>query len=201
MLAIAIAVVVWQIRSLWFKLHPEKDKRIKFSRRLAKRPRSRQLALPRDRERPRSRKRKPRSWRAQICCRTFLRRVEIQYSYIRIATPMLAMVLSACATTPVYEGRLPWREGWREGVVEAVGDSDHLKSRYRQSCSTEAPMRTTDLLARVRWRQVGHARWWTVVVPQGTELKVGDAVYVNVASCMDAVHPRAPQLRSGVSSG
>lgn len=114
----------------------------------------------------------------------------MNFSFIRIATPLLAAFLCGCTAPPVYEGRLQWTGGWREGVVEEVGETDFLRRRLRQTCGIEALDAANGSIARIRWRQVGHARWSTVAVPQGIALKAGDAVFVNVASCKDAVQPR-----------
>lgn len=74
--------------------------------------------------------------------------------------------------------------------MEEVGETDLLKRRYRQSCDIGASVNSSVRLVRVRWRQVNRARWWTVAAPQGIALQAGDAVYVNVASCIDAAQPR-----------
>lgn len=52
------AFVVWQLRRLWLHFHPEKDKRIKFSRRLARRLRNQRLAELENRPRQKSRGKK-----------------------------------------------------------------------------------------------------------------------------------------------
>jgi hypothetical protein len=105
----------------------------------------------------------------------------------------IAWTLSGC-TTPVYEGRYRWQDGWREGVVEKIGKDERLANWFSMSCDA-SPSAYAKNFARVRWSQVGKSRWWIVALREGSTLKAGDTVYVNVSSCSASVVPRAGDPR------
>lgn len=86
-------------------------------------------------------------------------------------------MVSGCAA-PVYEHRYRFSDGWREGVVEKIGNDEIMERWYAQSCSDIA-VPPANKYVRFRWRQVGGSRFWILPLPESSQLRVGDAVYVN----------------------
>jgi hypothetical protein len=100
---------------------------------------------------------------------------------------LAAALISGCAST-VYEGRYAWRDGWREGVVKAVGTDDDMRRRYAQRCGAEA--KQASRFASLRFVERGKARVQTVAVPKDSALQAGDPVYVKVFDCAGQAIPR-----------
>lgn len=112
---------------------------------------------------------------------------------------LAAGLISGCANNPVYEGRYPWDAGWREGVVNRIGEEDDLRRRYAHRCQAEASHPSTVRFAAVRWVEMGKARSQTVTIPKDSTLKVGDLVYVKVLDCAGRAVPRTMPKRSAAA--
>ena len=100
----------------------------------------------------------------------------------RLAMLLVAVALAGCST-PVYENRLAWKDGWRKGVVVQVGSDELLKSRYEGQCPITAKHPSIESLAVVRWKDSRRVRSRVAPLPSQTSIQVGSAVYVNVYSC------------------
>ena len=111
----------------------------------------------------------------------------MKHSSIRIGTLLLALGLCACAATPVYEGRLRWSDGWREGVVDKIEQSDQIVRTYLLSCGSRSSKSFEKKLVQIHWNQVGRQRKWIVAIPKDSTLSLGDPVFVNVMSCTEGV--------------
>lgn len=107
----------------------------------------------------------------------------------RLATLLLAAAVAGCST-PVYENRLAWTDGWRSGVVVRVGSDELLRSRYEGQCLFTAKRPFIESLAVVRWKEMNRVRWRVAPVPSQTSIQVGSAVYVDVYSCESLVETR-----------
>jgi|JI6StandDraft_1071083.scaffolds.fasta_scaffold98210_2 hypothetical protein len=123
----------------------------------------------------------------------------MNYSLIKLAALLAAGLISGCANNPVYEGRFPWEAGWREGAVEAVGETDELRDRYAQRCKLEAVQDPTARFAKIRYSVMGKPKWQTVTVPKDSPLKIGDLVYVKVRDCAGQAVLRAMQKKSAAA--
>ncbi|MCL4690062.1 MAG: hypothetical protein KJ007_15980 [Burkholderiales bacterium] len=109
-----------------------------------------------------------------------------------IAVVVAAGLMGGCAST-VYQGRLPWSDGWRKGVVIAVGAGATLAKEMSTSCrSAFADLRSDSPLATIKYRRDRRYAWRTVPVPPDAGLKVGDAVYVNAVDCAAPIERRRP---------
>lgn len=113
----------------------------------------------------------------------------------QLAMLAIAALLSGCAA-PVYEDRFRWTDGWREGVIEKIGKDERTERWYLQSCG-DAAAAPAKRYASVRLSQTGKSKSWIVAMPEGSELRVGDAVYVNVSSCSARAVPRVHLQKSG----
>lgn len=100
----------------------------------------------------------------------------------RLAMLLVAVALTGCST-PVYENRLAWKDGWRKGVVVQVGSDELLKTRYEGQCPTTAKRPSTESLAVVRWKDSRRVRSRVAPLPSQTSVQVDSAVYVNAYSC------------------
>ena len=123
----------------------------------------------------------------------------MNYSLIKLAALLAAGLISGCANNPVYEGRFPWEAGWREGAVEAVGETDELRDRYAQRCKLETAQDSTARFARIRYTEMGKPRRQTVTVPKDSPLKVGDQVYVKILDCAGQAVLRSVQKKSAAA--
>ncbi len=114
-------------------------------------------------------------------------------SLIKGLTLLAAVLISGCAAT-VYDGRYAWRDGWRAGVVNAVGEDDAMRHRYAQRCGAEA--KQASRFARIRFVEMGKARMQTIAVPKDSALQTGDPVYVKIFDCAGQAIPRTRQTKS-----
>ena len=87
----------------------------------------------------------------------------MKHSSIRIGTLLLALGLCACAATPVYEGRLRWSDGWREGVVDKIEQSDQIERTYLLSCGSRSPRKVSKKswykFIGIKWVGKGNGLW------------------------------------------
>lgn len=117
---------------------------------------------------------------------------------IKGSTVLAAALIAGCAAT-VFDGRFAWRDGWREGVVNAVGAEDDMRQRYAQRCGAEA--KEAARFARIRFIEMGKARMQTVAVPRDSALQVGDLVYVKVFDCAgQAIQRAAPKTSAAMDA-
>lgn len=105
---------------------------------------------------------------------------------------LAAGLVSGCAAT-VYDDRYAWRDGWREGVVDAVGEDDAMRQRYAQRCGAEAKLASR--FARIRFVEMGKSRMQTIAVPKDSAVQAGDPVYVKIFDCAGQALPRTAQTR------
>jgi hypothetical protein len=107
------------------------------------------------------------------------------------AAALLTMgLLSGCAN-PIYEGRLAWEDGWREGVVTSVGGGSAFTEKLSSNCKNV----NTSALQSTRYATITHKPvtgrvWLTVPVAEDVPLKPNDLVYVNVFDCRKRVERR-----------
>lgn len=111
---------------------------------------------------------------------------------------LAAGLISGCAAT-VYDGRYAWRDGWREGVVSAVGEDNGMRHRYAQRCGAAA--KQASRFAKIRFVEMGKARMQTIAVPKDSALQSGDAVYVKIFDCAGQAILRTAQATSAAMTG
>jgi hypothetical protein len=90
-------------------------------------------------------------------------------------------MISGCST-PVYEDRYAWAEGWRVGKVTKLIPADDFLKAGGSRCK-QMGLGPTDQIAVIRWRQVTRTRGHFAKVDQGTGIAVGDEVYFNAWDC------------------
>jgi hypothetical protein len=102
--------------------------------------------------------------------------------YIGAATLALSF-LAGCASF-AHEGNLRWKDGWRKGVVTALGQGPAFSERLAASCKA-AHMGTpkAERYATIRIRKNSSPVWLTVPISGGQPLNVGGWVYVNLVNC------------------
>ena len=95
----------------------------------------------------------------------------------------LAGLVAGCATQ-VYEGRLPWIDGWRKATVVAIGGRDDIARTLADNCSSAVTLTTPSAnFVTVSFRSGGHRVRRTVPGIGTSAVGVGDRVYVNVSDC------------------
>ncbi len=115
-----------------------------------------------------------------------------QLSLSRVASALAALVLCACAG-PVYLNRLPYAEGWREGIVTDVGSIGHAFGHAGKDCRSQwtgagSPDRT---FAQVEYEYARNYYSVIAAVPDKTTVRKGDVVYVHSADCGKEIVPAA----------
>jgi hypothetical protein len=112
------------------------------------------------------------------------------------ASVLWAFVLGGCTAFDAHS--FDPAAGWHAAQVVSVGRAGDLSGSADRDCGTagDAPAR----YAVVRFRNGGvHSRsLGTSRLPAGTELKVGDAVYVNILDCSAPL--MTPAQRASVSA-
>lgn len=101
----------------------------------------------------------------------------------RLLGALLAAVLATGCATPVYEGWLPWSDGWRAGAIYRLEISPKDLAFHRNRCNADVREPAPGQFAIVQWRNVGRSRWTMAPVPRGESLAPGDPVYVNASDC------------------
>lgn len=108
--------------------------------------------------------------------RTFMKR--------RVCVPVLFAMLTASCANPVYLGRLPWAEGWREGRVTAVGEGQRFARLVESRC--EGPLPKSGQPPRyvsMTFERLSRPRIWTVEIHQDLAVQVGQIAYANIRTC------------------
>ena len=105
---------------------------------------------------------------------------------------LLAGLLSGCAMSPLYEGRLSWKEGWREGWVTDVGKGAAIAGKLAEDCKLVPLMRSEGVqYVTIRYWRSGRATLRTVPTPADSHWNVKDLVYLNPRDCNAPVERRA----------
>lgn len=99
------------------------------------------------------------------------------------------MALTGCAT-PIYDGRLSWKQGWREGTVESISLDAKLIADFASQCAFDSYTLTNESLAVVRWKELSRRRWRIAKVPKDLPIQVTSAVYVNISDCNQSLEWR-----------
>ena len=102
----------------------------------------------------------------------------------RTASVALAVGLAGCVG-PVYEGQYAYDDGWTVGHVAEIGPASSIRERSSKDCRLGAIAQGLGnrTFARVAYHRGRLYRSIVSVVPQGTQLTVGDSVYVNYQDC------------------
>lgn len=100
--------------------------------------------------------------------------------------------MTGCATAP--DGSATETAGWKTGWVNKITEGKDLKNIQERECVAALP---SDQIARSRfavvWYPKGRGRQpRTVPIPDSSDLKVGDAVRINVLDCAAPIS-RIPQ--------
>lgn len=92
--------------------------------------------------------------------------------------------LAAGCATQVFEGRLPWADGWRKATVVAIGSGADMARKLADNCSSAFPLDTANAqYVTVSYRNGGHRLRRTVPAIGTSAFGVGDRVFVNVDDC------------------
>jgi len=112
--------------------------------------------------------------------------------YCLNATALLAAALLSGCANAVYEGRLYWVEGWREGWVTEVGKGAVVAEKLAENCKLVPLIRSGGVqYVTIRFRRDGRPTWRTVPTPADSIWKVNDRVYLNPIDCNAPVERRA----------
>jgi hypothetical protein len=98
-----------------------------------------------------------------------------------LAAAFALLAISGCST-PVYEGRYAWSEGWRTGQVTRIVPAEEFLKTGRIGCPHLA-RDPADHVAVIKWRQVNRVRWHFARVERGSSIAVGDGVYFTPWKC------------------
>lgn len=99
-----------------------------------------------------------------------------------------ALALTGCST-PVYDGRFAWADGWREGTVASVRALDPAKGSLADCRPSSTGLQGDVDMVTVRYTRMSRATWWTGAVSRAQEARVGDALYFNLKDCRIALRP------------
>jgi|JI10StandDraft_1071094.scaffolds.fasta_scaffold22676_7 hypothetical protein len=111
---------------------------------------------------------------------------------LNTAALLVAGLLSGCAISPVYEGRLSWKEGWREGWITEVGNGSAIAEKLAEDCKLVPLVRAEGVqYVTIRYWRSGRATLRTVPAPADSFWKVKDLVYLNPRDCNAPVERRA----------
>lgn len=102
---------------------------------------------------------------------------------LRLLAPCVVTVLVAGCATPVYEGSLPWADGWRVGKVSRIEATAQDLAFYKRRCMPTQLGRAPERFAIVQWREVGRSRWTVARLPADVSVVAGESVYVKVWDC------------------
>lgn len=98
-----------------------------------------------------------------------------------LVAALASLMISGCST-PVYENRFAWNEGWRIGKVTKLIPADAFLKMGASRCR-QMDLGPTDQVAVIRWRQITRARGHFARVDPGSSIAVGDEVYFNASDC------------------
>lgn len=108
---------------------------------------------------------------------------QVSARLLRWLSLCVVTVLVAGCATPVYEGSLPWADGWRVGKVSRIEATAQDLAFYRRRCMPTQLGRATERFAIVQWREVGRLRWTVARLPADVSVVAGETVYVKVWDC------------------
>lgn len=100
---------------------------------------------------------------------------------LSLVAALAFLMISGCST-PVYENRFAWNEGWRVGKVTKLIPADEFLKMGGSRCM-QLDLGPTDQVAVIRWRQVTRTRGYFAKVDPGSGMAVGDEVYFNAWDC------------------
>lgn len=108
---------------------------------------------------------------------------EVSARLLRLLAPCVVTVLVAGCATPVYEGSLPWADGWRVGKVSRIEATAQDLAFNKRRCMPTQLGRAPERFAIVQWREVGRSRWTVARLPADVSVVAGESVYVKVWDC------------------
>lgn len=103
-------------------------------------------------------------------------------------TAMLASgILFGCANT-AYDTRFSWKDGWRQGLVTAIGEGAVFSDKLTRTCrQTDLSQQQSTRYLTIMYKPVTGRIWITVPAPANASFKPNDSVYVNVVDCSKRV--------------
>ena len=112
---------------------------------------------------------------------------------------LCALMLGGCSAFDAHS--FDRSAGWRAAQVVSIGKMGELAATADRDCGADGGAAAPYAVVRYRnggvhTRSVGTGRW-----PAAAELKVGDAVEVNILDCAAPLALAAPAGQSGSSSG
>ena len=100
-------------------------------------------------------------------------------------------LLSGCASQRESNSdRFSWQDGWRVGIVIAVGEGPIFADKLAKNCKN-MPVAQSARYATISYRPVTGRIWLTVPIPDDSSLKQDDSVVVNVLDCSKRVERRS----------
>lgn len=108
---------------------------------------------------------------------------QVSARLLRWLSLCVVTVLVAGCATPVYEGSLPWADGWRVGKVSRIEATAQDLTFYKRRCMPTQLGRAPERFAIVQWREVGRLRWTVARLPADVSVVAGETVYVKVWDC------------------
>ncbi|MDP3857759.1 MAG: hypothetical protein Q8Q73_08375 [Stagnimonas sp.] len=108
----------------------------------------------------------------------------------------LALIVTACASV-VYEGKYPWKEGWREAKVMQVGTSTEIGKPQYSDCRGKLPPEqvASGQFASVLYSNMSRRHRRVLPLQPGDAFRPGEEVYVNVTSCTAPMVRQTPGAR------
>ena len=104
-----------------------------------------------------------------------------------LAAAATATAVSGCAT--VFEGKYKFSDGWRQGTVVRAESGASIKNPRFWECTrglSEAELVSRDFVL-LRYRGVNRTQNRMVLAVPGLDLQPGEKVYLNAATCEQAV--------------
>jgi hypothetical protein len=114
---------------------------------------------------------------------------------VLLLSAAFALLATSGCSTPVYEGRYAWSDGWRTGQMTRLIPAEEFVKTGRVACQHLA-LDPADHVAVIQWRQVTRVRSHLARVERGSRIAVGDRVYFTPWRC-DQPQPshRAPDAQ------
>ncbi len=103
--------------------------------------------------------------------------------YTKTIAALLLASTAGCST--VYEGKYEFSEGWREARVIQIAPASQIERPEFFDCIRRASPqeRATESFIVLSYRRMGKTAKRAAPLSANSQLRVGDAVYVNASGC------------------
>lgn len=103
---------------------------------------------------------------------------------------LAAIMLGGCTT--VYEGKYAHDAGWREAIIQKVGNASEIETPQFSDCRKSMPTHqlAATRFALVTFKHMGRSQMRVVPLQAGGPATVGAMVYMNAVDCSLPMAPR-----------